>query len=824
MATTEAATSNQWKNHGIAVAVFILLAIVYCLPMLQGKVLVQNDHVQGIAMSKQLQDLYEKTGELSLWSSANFSGMPAYMIFMRYTVSIMSHVGGYLSYTLPIPLNVLLISLFASYILFIVMRFDWRLAVIGSVAFTFCSYTMISIEAGHVSKILALAYAPLVVAGVMLVFRGTYLAGAAFTTLGTALQLYANHIQISYYLFLALAVYVLFEVVWNIRAGTLRHLLIAVLILGGSAIVATATRTSTLLLNVEYSKETIRGGSELKSNVQSKGGLDRDYAFNHSQGISETLTLLIPDLYGGSSVGALSDQSETYKVLTRNGVPANSAKDFVSRLPLYWGDQPFTSGPVYAGIVVVLFAVLGLWVSENRIKWWLLASTAWFIVLAWGSNFALFNDVMFDYFPAYNKFRAVTMIFGMVQLLLVTLALLGVQWLMEHANNRELLLSKAKPVFYVVGGLLVALLLLSGALFDYAGKGDEEFLASLKRMTGNDGFASQIIGALQEDRSSRMFNDTLRSLLWVVLSAVICYVFAIRKISAPILLYGIGAVVLIDVWGVDKRYFNNDNFVKPKEYSRQFAPTEADIQIKADTDPNFRVINTTVSTFNSALPSYHHKSIGGYHGAKLRRYQEIIERHISRNNMRVLNMLNTKYFIVQGENNQPKAIQNPDAYGHAWPVASLIAAADADDELSLLDSTDLRTTAVVAKSIVESMSMQTEGYDTGGTVVLTSFKENELVYSTQFSSDALVVFSEIYYRGNKDWISTIDDKPIEHFRANYILRAMKVPAGSHTIKFRFDPPSYSKGQWVDFGASIVVLGLVFAAVWSTFKGTKTEQS
>lgn len=824
MTSPEANASFPWKNHGIALGLFVLLSLVYCLPMLQGKVLVQNDHVQGIAMSKELQDLYDQTGALSLWSSTNFSGMPAYMIFMRYTVSIMSHVGGYLSYTLPIPLNVLLISLISTYCLFIVMRFNWRLAAIGSIAFTFCSYTMISIEAGHVSKILAIGYAPLVLSGVLLVFRGSYLSGAAFTTLGTSLQLYANHIQISYYLFLAIVVFVVFEAVWQIRSGAWKHLLIAGAILGGSALLATATRTSTLLLNIEYSKETIRGGSELKSNQQSKGGLDRDYAFNHSQGISETLTLLIPDLYGGSSVGALSEQSETYKVLTRNGVPANSAKEFVSRLPLYWGDQPFTSGPVYAGIVIVLFAVLGMWASNNRLKWWLLATTIWFIMLAWGSNFSLFNDLMFDYFPGYNKFRAVTMIFGLVQLTLVLLAMLGIQWMLDHAQDRTLLFSKAKPVLYLVGGVLVALLLMSGALFDFTGKGDEEYLASLKRMTGNDSFATQIISAIQQDRSDRMFNDTLRSLLWVVLASAVSYGFAIRKISAPILLYGLGALVVVDVWGVDKRYFNNDNFVKPKEYSRQFAPTEADAQIKADPDPNFRVINTTVSTFNSAIPSYHHKSIGGYHGAKLRRYQELIERHISRNNMRVLNMLNTKYFIVQGDNNQPKAIQNPDAYGHAWPVEGIMEAMDADEELSLLDSTDLRAKAIVAKATMEAEGLTKEGYDTNGSVVLTSFKPNELVYTTQFSKEALVVFSEVYYRGNKDWVSTIDDQPASHFRANYILRAMKIPPGSHTIKFRFDPPSYSIGQWVDFGASLIVLGLALASVWLTFKRSKTGQS
>jgi hypothetical protein len=808
----------NWKQHLLAAGLFTAITLIYCLPMLQGKVLLQNDHIQGEGMSKEAQTFYEKTGELSLWTNSAFGGMPTYMIFMRYENNLMNTIGGYLSYGIPIPLNIILLNLLISYFLFQVMRFEWHISVAGAIGYALCSYSMISIEAGHVSKILALAYAPGVVAGVILVFRKQYWSGAAVMAFFTALEVYSNHIQITYYLFLGLAVYGIFELVWAIREKALKHFALSVLILGLAAAIGTATKTSTLLLNQEYAKETIRGGSELSKNSQASGGLDKDYAFAYSQGVMETFTLLIPNLYGGSSGGALGDGSATFSTLTGRGVPKNSARDFVQQLPLYWGDQTFTSGPVYAGVVILFFAVLALVASANRLKWWLLAAILWFITLAWGKNFSLLNDLMFDYFPVYNKFRAVTMIFGVIQLLLVILALLGLQWLIDQSENKAEVIKKAKPVVYGFAGLLVVFLVFGGAFLEFSGPNDEAFRSNMVQMTKDEGFANDILSAIREDREGMMRGDAIRSLLFLGLTLGVGYLFITKKLGKSTALWIIVALVLVDAWSLDKRYLNDKNFVKNKDYKGQFAVTAADQQILADPDPNFRVLNNTVNTFNSAIPSYHHKSIGGYHGAKIRRYQELIEYHISQNNQSVLNMLNTKYFIVAGEDRQPVAMQNPGAMGHGWTVPEILWVDSPDAELDTLRTTDLKQYAIVNKAMESLTSGYQPGVDSSAQVKLISYAPNKLKYEVSGSKSNVVVFSEIYYRGNVDWISSLDGKESPHFRANYVLRGMVVPAGKHEVEFRFEPPSNSKGQIVDISSSILVLLLAGVAIFMVYKG------
>lgn len=544
---------------------------------------------------------------------------------------------------------------------------------------------------------------------------------------------------------------------------------------------------------------------------------------------------MIPNFHGGSSQSAVGESSNTVKALTSNGVQKEQANQFAEHLPLYWGDQPGVGGPAYAGAIICFLFVLGMFIVKDRIKWWALGIAVLFMALAWGKNFAVFNNLMFDYFPMYNKFRAVTMLTALVQLFMCLVAGMGVQALVNQPWKMPDL---KKPLLWslgLTGGLALLFALAGSVFFDFRGASDQEVTASYTQMTGSADFAAQIMTAIQQDRASIFRTDSFRSALFILLAAGLIWLLVTQKIKSIVFYAGMILLVLIDLFGIDKRYLNNDDFVSKSQAKEVVTPTQADLQILQDTDPDFRVINVTVSPFQDATTSYFHKSIGGYHGAKLRRYQELYEHQIAKNNMSVLNMLNTKYFIVPGQANpqapegqqqggQPVVQRNPGAMGHAWFVNSYQIVADANAEMKALDKFDPKQTAFIDKRYESQLTGLQIQSDSTATITLTSYKPNHLTYEAHATSEQLAIFSEIYYNNKKGWDVYLDGKPASHFRANYVLRAMRIPAGKHVIEFKFKPQSYETGEQVSLLCSIMLVGLLAGAALVEVRKKRVKQA
>ncbi|WP_247233802.1 YfhO family protein [Telluribacter sp. SYSU D00476] len=813
----------SWQRlwpHLVAVLGFALLSLMYASPVLNGKRLNQYDDIQARGAAQEVAQHHEKTGEWSAWTNSMFGGMPAYMIAGDYPGSLSTKLGRAVNSVLPAPANYFLLTMISAYILLLVLGANGWISAMGAVAYAFASYYTTSLEAGHVSKILALGYAPGVVAGVLLAFRKHWLSGAALTALFFSLELYANHLQITYYLGVGIVVLVIMESVALIKRGQSRQL---VLTLGGLALaglVAIGTHTTRLWNAYDYTKETIRGKSELSTPSATKpepgqDGLDKEYAFQYSYGIFETFTLLIPNLYGGPSQGSLDVSSETYKTLVNRGVDAANAGNFVQALPLYWGGQYMTGGPAYAGAIIFFLFILGMFIVRSHLKWWILGVAFLYVIWAWGKNFAALNYFFFDYFPMFNKFRAVTMILNLVQLLLVMMAGLTLR---DIAQKKLTATELTRPLTISVGitaGFCLLLALVPTLFLGFRGNNDPQFIDSLTQSTQNRAFAEEIMRAIVQDRTSMLRGDAFRSAIFILLAAGIIWLWSKEKIKAALVYPSLLILVIIDMFGVSKRYLNNDDFVSKQAAQSIFSPNPADQQILQDPDPNFRVLDVMRNTFNNAEASYYHKSIGGYHGAKLRRYQELIENQIAKQNANpgILNMLNTKYIITPGQEGTPVAQPNPDALGHAWFVDRYVLVPNADAEMKALDTIQPRRTAVLDNRFASQLQGLTIRSDSANSIRLTSYKPNELVYESNASSDQLAVFSEIYYNVRDEWKVTIDGQPAEMLRANYVLRALRVPAGKHTITFRFEPVSVSAGFTVELISSILLLALIGGAFY-----------
>ncbi len=825
---------KSFLPHLLVIVGFLILSIIYVSPVLEGKTIIQNDVIQAGGAAQELKKFEKETGTRSLWTNSMFSGMPAYQIYMDYPSSWSVAVGRFLSYQLPIPspANLIFILLLGFYFLMAVLGFNRWISILGALAFAFSSYNIISIEAGHTSKVLAIGFAPPMIAAVILTFRGKYLLGAALTGLFASIELYTNHIQITYYIVIALGLYTIYALVEAIMKSEIKRFAIAVLVLGLAGILSLGSQTSRFWTTYEYQKETTRGKSDLtaKNENSSSGGLDKDYAFDWSYGITESFTFLVPNFYGGASGGELSRNSATYKELIGKGVDKANADSFVKRLPLYWGDQPFTSGPAYMGAVICFLFVFGFFITKDQMRWWLLGTFVLFLMISWGKNLDWFNYFLFDYFPLYNKFRAVTMILCVIQIFMIILIGLGLQDLLKLEDNQAVAedsgKNKAMKVKSVmspekqaaqkvllytggaVGGLCLVFAVLGSSLFNFSGAGDEGFVANLTQMTKSDTFAQQLMTALESDRLTLMRNDAFRSFFFILFAAGLIYAFLINRLKGTYLIIALGLVILADLWLVDRRYLNNDNFVKKSQYEASFAKTSADNEILKDKDIHYRVFNTSVSPFNDATTSYHHKSIGGYHGAKLKRYNETIEvmiKQLNGDRSNLMDMLNTKYFILKNEN-KLIAQKNPNALGNAWFVEKYQLVENADEEFAALETLEPKTTALVDKLYEEKLNSLAIQFNDKNTIELTQYSPNELVYETEAKSPQLAVFSEIYYNSGLGWNAYIDDQPVNHFRVNYILRAMVVPEGKHTIVFKFEPKSYYTGSTIDLICSIILFG------------------
>jgi hypothetical protein len=822
--------------HLVALILFLIITLIYFSPLLEGKRLMQSDIIQYRGMAKEIADYRAETGEEALWTNSMFSGMPAYLISVRYPYKLVQYVDQILSAGLPRPAKYLFLSLTGFYILMLAFRINPWLGIAGAVAFGFSTYFFIIEAAGHNTKAHAMSYMAPLLAGIILSFRGKLLLGCALTGLFLALQLYTNHLQITYYTLLIVLVYGIYELVHAFRNNMVPVFVknIATLII--PVILAVGANFTNMYLVWEYGRYSTRGPSELTTRADVRtSGLDKDYILDdYSYGIAETMNLLIPNFKGGSSSYDLGTGSELYSVLAENNVPG--ARDIVSGAPTYWGPQRFTSGPVYIGASVIFFFILGLFVLKGRYKWWLLTATILSVTLAWGKHFLFLSELFIDFFPGYNRFRTVSMILVIAELTIPLLAMLGLREILISGPS-PLLMKKLKKSFYIAGGVTLFFVLLPGMFLSFSGEVDRQLIAM--------GWPDILIDALERDRMSLLRADAFRSFIFITLSAGLMWMFLKSKISAKWMGLAVAMVFLVDLWMVNRRFLNNDNFVPQRQLAQPFQLTEADAVILNDDDPHYRVYNTTRDPFNDAITSYHHKSIGGYHGAKMGRYQDLIMYHLAQNNMDVLNMLNAKYFIRPGENGQPQPFRNPGALGNAWFVEEAIIVENADEEIFALSDFEPSREAIVdvrfedfvsdpelfdsylpagnqaersaqeAEIIQENINVEPSTSLPSDQIELTVYRPNYLEYLSKTRSKRLAVFSEVYY--DAGWDAYINGEPAEYFRANYILRAMVVPAGENVIEFRFRPRGYFVGEWVSLIFSILLLLLTGGILWNELR-------
>jgi len=798
---------KKLSPHLIVILLFVGISFAYFSPVMQGKVLDMPDIKHWKGMSKEVQDFREDTGEEALWTNSMFSGMPAYQISTKSNANLIQYVVKAISLGIPRPANLLFLYLLGFYLLLLSVKVDYRLSAVGAIAFAFSSYFFIIIMAGHMTKAHAIAYVPMVVAAVLYTYRGRIFLGGVLTALAVALELYANHLQITYYLVLVLILIGIVQFVKDLKANNISSFAKRSGVLVLAALLASGTAVTRLSTTMEYGKESTRGKSELTNDLDNKtSGLDKDYATSWSYGIAETFTLLIPNFYGGASQGELTTDSETYQAIKR----APNAKQLIKQLPLYWGTQPFTSGPTYAGSIVMFLFIFGLLFVKSEMRVWILLATIMSIMLAWGKNFMPLTDLFLEYFPGYNKFRAVSMILVIAEFTLPLLGFVALNKFLSEDNEDYETDKKVKDIktqkvshalvkskklislnlaFYIAGGITLVFALIPNLFFDFAGGQDDSLAKS-----------GWPIDALQADRAGLLSADAWRSFIFIALTFGTMWMFLKNKFSSKYVILIVGVLVLADMWTVNKRYLNDDNFARKSKVEIPYQATVADQQIFRDTDPNFRVFNQSVSTFNDASTSYFHKSIGGYHGAKLKRYQELIENHISKGNMAVLNMLNTKYFITPKGQTQ----QNPGAMGNAWFINEINMVPNADAEIASLNGFNPTNTAIVDVRFSEQII---DGLDnSGSSITLAEYKPNYLKYNSTTSKNGIAIFSEIYY--DKGWNAYVDGELKPHFRANYVLRGMQIPAGNHVVEFKFEPLVYHLSERIAFTSSIILLLLL----------------
>ena len=796
----------------LCIVAFALITLLYFSPIMQGKRLKQQDIEMYRGMSKEITDFKEATGEQSLWTNSMFGGMPAWNISVSQNSNLVSYVNKGLALGFPHPIGAVFISMLGFFILLLVLDCSVWISFIGALAYGFTSYLFIVIGAGHNSKAMAMAYMAPVIAGILLTYRGKYLWGAILTAIALALEIRAGHLQITYYLLLIVVCIVIAELIETIKEKKYQHFLKASGILVGVAIIAILTSTTTLYANYEYGKETLRGAPVLKSDVANQTkGLDRDYVTQWSYGIGETWSLMIPNAKGGASGYIGSKNSALDKC-------DNRFRSTIAQQNAYWGDQPFTSGPVYVGAIVCFLFVLGLFVVKGKYKWVLLVATVLSILLSWGKNFMGFTDFFLDYIPGYNKFRSVSMTLVIAE---VCMPLLGLLALAELFKNPENLKENKKYVYIslgITGGLCLLFYAMPQTFFSFL-SADEAYQFKQLQMGQDGAIYTTFANELEKVRTAIFKHDAIRSFLYIYIAAILILLSLSGKMNKNYMFVVLALLVAIDMFVIDKRYLNNDNFIEKSKADKPFVMSDIDKMILKDKNLDYRVINLTVSTFNDASTSYFHKSIGGYHGAKLRRYQDIIDRYLSKqssNYWKVLDMLNTKYVIYQ-KNNQKAVEMNPEAYGNAWIVGDIKWVATPNEEIDAIAGTDVKEVAIVNEEF-KNLVGDFKATPAEGIVKLVDYKPNELKYQFDSSKDELVVFSEIWTKnGWKMWIDGVES-PL--FRSDYILRSAIIPAGQHEIVMRYEPSIWHIGNAIQLITSLLILIGLVAVCYYTIKSRK----
>lgn len=798
--------------HIVAVVVFLLLTVAFFSPILKGYTLNQGDIRNWQGVAKEVIDYRESTGEHALWTNSLFGGMPAYLISIQYSGNLLNHCHKIFSAGIPQPMGFILICMLGFYFLMLVLRINPWIGIIGAVAFAFSTYFIIIIEAGHNTKLQAIAYMAPLLGSLILTFRGKYLLGGVLTGVFLALEVSCNHLQITYYTFLLILIYGVFELIRAVKSKEVPQFAKAVMIAVVAGAIGVGANVNRLWGLIEYSEYSTRGQSELTSNQGDKtSGLDKSYATAWSYGVDETWTLMIPNYKGGGSGAIMSDNEDALDAVTNPQM-----KQLVAQLNPYFGDQPFTSGPVYIGAIICFLFVLGLLMVDGPMRWVMLLGTILSITLAWGKNFMSLTEFFLDYVPGYNKFRTVSMTLVIAELTMPVLACLALDRVIKNFTKEHL--KKLYIAFAATGGMCLLLFLMGQ---DYTGAGDVQLQQQLIQAGIQQQMIPEVMAQLGLARESIFESDTLRSFGFILVAFITLFLFARKTFGKEVVLVLIGIFVLADLWTVNKRYIDADTskqysqWVKKRENKEAYQPDAADQAILQDTDPNFRVYNLTMRLDQDSRTSYFHKSLGGYHGAKMKRYQELIDYHLTKGNQGVVNMLNTKYFIVQGQEGAGRQVQqNPGALGNAWFVEGAKMVANADEEIAALEGFDPAKTAVVDQRFSDQVAAQS--YNPQGSITQTSYKPGEWIYQTDTKAEGLAVFSEIYYpKGMK---VTIDDQEARHFRTNYVLRGMVVPAGKHIIKFSFEPDSYHVGEKISLACSgLLLLAMAFAG-FKAYKG------
>ena len=803
--------------HIIAVVLFLIISYLYFTPLWEGKEIKQSDTTHWRGMSKEVRDHREKTGEEALWTNSMFGGMPAYFISTRFTNNHIDEVHDLLSLG-ERPASMVFLYMLGFYIALLLLGINPWLSIIGAIAFGFSSYFFIIIAAGHNAKAFAIAYMAPLIASIIYTYRQKAYLGLVLTGLFLALIIDANHPQITYYAGITVLIFMIFELVRLIRISNFQHFIKISLLLLIPLILAVGSNMGRLWTTFEYTEHSMRGKSELEMNKENQtSGLEKEYATRWSYGIDETLTLLIPNYAGGSSGGELSTESETYQTLVNNNVPSSRARQFIRNAPLYHGNQPFTEGPVYVGAIVFFFFVFGLFVIKGPIKWWIVVATILSVMLAWGNNFMWLTNLFMEYFPAYSKFRTVSMTLVIAEFTIPLLAILALHKVIKREIEKQQFWKALKNSLYIVGGICLLLLLMPGIFQDFSGPSDAQLPGWLAE-------------PLRDDRKAVLRQDAFRSLIFILIGAGTVLAFYFKKLKKEYALLLLGVFILTDMWAVNKRYLNEDNFARPQEVKNPFPKSRSDQVILNDPEENFRVLNLAVNTFNDAGTSYYHNSIGGYHGAKLQRYQDMIDYHIQKEmqdiittlqgkgvnrqqldsvlqRQDVLNMLNTKYIIY---NKQQAPIQNKHRLGPAWFVDDFVLVQTAEEEINALDRVDPAQTAVIHENFESQVKGQELNQDRSGSIKLTHYQPNHLQYNYQANSRQLVVFSEVYYPHG--WEFYVDGEKQNLFRADYILRAAVIPEGKHQIEMKFEPRSYHQGNRISGYSSISLLILTVLAL------------
>lgn len=795
--------------HILVILGFVILSLAYFSPVLKGKQIFQSDIMQYIGMSKQQKDFKAETGKETYWTNGAFAGMPTYQLGAKYPHNYIKKLDLALRF-LPRPADYLFLYLLSFYILLIVLKVDFKVATLGAIAFGFSTYLIIILGVGHNSKAHAIAYMPLVLSGILLTFQRKYMAGFLLTAIAMGLEIVSNHFQMTYYLMFLVIVLGVAYLIDAYKKKVLPHYFKSVGILFGAVLLAVALNATGVMATQEYVKESTRGKTELTINTDGSArevssGLSKDYITQFSYGYWETFNLFIPRFMGGGNGEDVGKDSATYEAYRKLGATTSQAAQESERAPMYWGDQPIVEAPAYVGAVILFLFVFALFLVKGRLKWWLVGGTILSLLLSYGRNLEFLTNFFIDYVPFYNKFRAVTSIQVILELCIPVLGVFGLVKLFNNFEQKDNKLKALKYTTGIMGGLAVLFLVFKSS-FDFVGVNDGFYIQN---------YGQDFVDALKTDRKAIFTSDTIRSLVLVLLSAGLIFAYLKDKLKETVVIVAFGGLLLFDLVGVNKRYVNNDDFVSAIKVNKPFQANTADKEILKDTS-YYRVFDL-VSGPSKA--SYFHNSLNGYNAAELKRYREVFDFYISKNNINVLNMFNTKYIIAQDEEGAIFPYTNKEANGAAWFVKSLEKADSANEEIRALDSLDNKNKAIY--TFANNISKLKNKYiiDSLASIKIIKHQPNYLKYQTTNSNEGFAVFSEVYY-GN-GWKTFIDGEEASHIRVNYTLRGMQIPAGKHSIEFKFDPDVVKTGSKIALASSVLLGLLLLSGLFYEFKTKKS---